>query len=273
MPISLTGSHCALMCDHCRAQILKWMQPATSPESLLAAAKELKARGANGILVSGGSDHRGVVPLERFLGTMKQIKDDLDLSIMVHAGFTSKRLAAGLAETGIDAALIDIIGVRSTISEVCHLDRAPADYERSLDNLVSAGVPVSPHVVIGLERGRVIGEIQALEIIARYPVASLVLVGLLPLPNTPMSDIAPPAPRQFGELFLAARKMFPGTPVLLGCERPAGEHKVETDRLALEAGLDGIAFPAEGTVGRARALGLEPHFSEACCALKTGVTR
>lgn len=270
VPVSLTGGECALMCDHCQGQILKWMRAADSAESLLTAAREIQEGGAAGLLISGGSDRAGIVPLESFLGAIGAIRQDLGLKVMVHTGRTSSSLAAGLAGAGIDAALIDIIGSAETIWNVCHLDSRPADYERSLCNLTNAGVPVSPHVVIGLDRGRVIGEIEALKMIARYPVSSLVLVGLRPLPGTPMSGVTPPAPAQFAEIFHAARELFPETPVLLGCERPAGDHKVETDRLALAAGLDGVAFPSEETFQEARRLGLEVRFSESCCALMAG---
>lgn len=270
MPVSLTGGECALMCDHCQGQILRWMRSADSPESLLATAREIKGMGAAGLLISGGSDRAGIVPLESFLGAIGTIRQDLGLKVMVHTGHTSSSLAAGLAGAGIDAALIDIIGSAETIKDVCHLDSVPQDYERSLSNLTDAGVPVSPHVVIGLDRGRVIGEIKALEIIARYPVSSLVLVGLRPLPGTPMSGVTPPEPFQFAGIFRAARELFPETPVLLGCERPAGAHKVETDCLALAAGLDGIAFPAAGTIQEARRMGLDVRFSESCCALMAG---
>ncbi len=103
--------------------------------------------------------------------------------------------------------------------------------------------------------------------ISQFPVASLVLVGLLPLYDTPMERITPPSPEEMGELFLQARLLFPRTPVLLGYERPAGEHKWQTDLYALKAGLNGIAYPAEGIVGVAQELGLQPIFSPWCCSL------
>lgn len=265
--VSTTGSVCELMCDHCHGAVLKGMRPALSPDALIEEARRLRERGGGGLLVSGGSDREGVVPLAGFLDAIRRVREELGMKVIVHTGITDAALATGLAAAGVDAALIDVIGDAQTIHDVCHLRREPADYERSLENLTGAGVPVAPHVVIGLHRGRLAGERRALEMIARYPVSSVVLVGIRPLPGTPLSGVKPPAPREFGEIFRVARELFPVTPVVLGCERPPGRHKERTDRLALEAGLDGIAFPAEETPAYARALDREPFFSESCCAL------
>lgn len=267
-PVSITGSRCALMCDHCRASILKDMRPALTPDELLATAAELYAAGARGILVSGGSDAQGVVPLAGFLGTIVEIRERLGLKVLVHTGITDKKLARGLAFAGVDAALIDIIGDSKTIKEICHLENtSTADYEHSLANLVDAGVPAAPHVIIGLHRGAMKGEANALSIISRHQVSSLVLVGLTPRPDTPMDGMKPPSPGEMGRLFHLARELMPKTPILLGCERPWGEHKEQTDRLALEAGLNGIAYPSEGIIGYAEKMGLKPKLSEMCCAL------
>ncbi len=63
-----------------------------------------------------------------------------------------------------------------------------------------------------------------------------------------------------------ARLMMPRTPIVLGCMRPKGEHKVRTDTLAVKAGVNAIAFPAEEAVQLAESLGLEVTFSSLCCS-------
>ncbi|NOZ19631.1 MAG: radical SAM protein, partial [Planctomycetes bacterium] len=65
----------------------------------------------------------------------------------------------------------------------------------------------------------------------------------------------------------SARRKFPDTPLLLGCARPMGKVQFKIDCAALDAGFDGIAYPAEGTVSRAKQMGLRPRFSELCCSL------
>jgi hypothetical protein len=199
---------------------------------------------------------------------MRQIHEDLDMKVIVHTGITDAALAQELAGARVSAALIDVIGSDATIREVCHLETiTTSDYDDSLGNLVDAGLDIVPHVVIGLHHGSIVGEMDALRIISRHDIQALVLVGLRPLDDTPLAGTVPPAPGEMARIFRLARELFPETPIMLGCERPAGEHKVQTDRLALEAGLDGIAFPADGIISHARSMGLEPGFSEMCCAL------
>lgn len=266
--VSITGSNCQLKCDHCRGHILKWMTPTLNPHDLIQTAGEYAARGAAGILVSGGSLKDGTVPLNGFLEAMARIKSSFGLKVIVHTGITSLLLAHGLADAGIDAALIDVLGSMEAIKGVCHLDGvSPADYARSLENLCETGLSVIPHIVIGINYGKTGGECEALDTVARYPVQSLVLIGLMPQRGTPMENAAPPSPQEMGEIFLRARMLMPRTPIFLGCERPAGDHKAATDKLALEAGLNGIAYPAEGTVALAKKMGLQPVFSELCCAI------
>jgi uncharacterized radical SAM superfamily protein len=60
---------------------------------------------------------------------------------------------------------------------------------------------------------------------------------------------------------------LPETPVMLGCARPLGKIKADIDRAAVDAGLNGIAFPAEGVVAYARERGLRPKFVDACCGV------
>jgi len=264
--ISVTGRDCELQCDHCRGLVLKGMTPASEPDGLPGAAAALSQQGAETLLVSGGSGRDGVVPLSGHIADMARIRSELGLRIMVHTGITDAALAEDLAAAGVDTALIDIPGDDATIARICHLRGVTtADYDRSLANLCAAGLRVVPHVVIGLHRGEVRGEHEAIRIIAGHAIDSLVLVGLRPLEGTPMAGVTPPGPEQMAGVFLFARMTLPGTAIMLGCERPGGRHKEETDILALEAGLNGIAFPADGVVARARELGLKPRFSGMCC--------
>jgi len=45
------------------------------------------------------------------------------------------------------------------------------------------------------------------------------------------------------------------------------------DAYSVMAGLDGIAFPADGVVGVARAVGRPFHQEHACCSIKLGTPR
>ena len=68
-------------------------------------------------------------------------------------------------------------------------------------------------------------------------------------------------------VFLFAGQTFPRTPILLGCARPAGKYRMQVDKFAIGAGLNGIAYSCEGIVNYAVQQGLRPLFSDDCCAL------
>jgi uncharacterized radical SAM superfamily protein len=264
--ISVTGSQCALACDHCRSKVLEGMLP-LGGRGLYDQAASLKARGARGLLVSGGCDRKGRVPLLRHVPDLARIRRELGLLIRVHPGLPDEETAAALAEVGVDGAMVDVIGARETIRDVYHLDVEVEEYEAVLARLERHGVPLIPHIVLGLHHGRMLGEWRALDMIARHRPKVLVLVVLMPLTGTPMQAATPPSIEEIGGFFATARAALPGAPITLGCARPLGPLKAEIDRRAVDAGLDGIAYPAEGIVALARSRGLTPRFHDACCGV------
>ena len=266
--ISLTGRACALGCDHCGTEVLKGMTALPRTEdSLFDLCARAAARGARGVLISGGCDAQGRVPLLRHVPDLLRARRELGLQVRVHPGLPDEETCAALAEVGIDGAMVDIIGHADTIREVYHLPAQPAHYETVLANLARYGVPAVPHIVLGLHYGRLLGEWEALEMVARHPRKLLVLVVLMPLSGTPMARVAPPPLEQVGAFFETARRRLPATPIVLGCARPMGDYKRAVDRLAIDAGLNGIAYPAPGSVAHARERKLEPRFHDACCGV------
>jgi hypothetical protein len=219
------------------------------------------------VLITGGSDKTGRVPLLAALDDMARVKRELRMDLVVHTGLVDRALARGLAEAGVDGAMIDIIGSEDTIQQVYHLEATPQDFQDSLRHLYEAEVPTIPHIVLGLHYGRLVGETAALEMVEHYPPTALVLVVLTPWDGTPMKEVKPPEVEEVGRFFQAARLRLPRTPILLGCARPGGPYKEALDRLAVGAGLNGIAYPTQGMVGYARQMGLTPRFHEECCSL------
>jgi uncharacterized radical SAM superfamily protein len=266
--VSLTGDACALGCEHCKTTILHSMVSLPGAGgSLYELCAGLAERGARGVLVSGGSDRRGRVPLLRHVDDLARVRRELGMRVRVHVGLPDEETAAGLAEAGVDAALVDIIGHADTIRQVYHLDDDPEAYDEALERLERHGVPTVPHIVLGLHFGRMLGEAEALRIVARHNPQLLALVILTPLRGTPMAGVTPPALAEVSAFFGQARRALPRTPVVLGCERPLGDYKRAADRLAIDAGLNGIAFPAAGAVAYAQSRGLEPTFIDACCGV------
>jgi hypothetical protein len=267
LPVSVTGRACALSCDHCRTKPLGTMVSVRVDEDLYSLAARLHREGSEGLLVSGGSGRSGEVPLLAHLGHVARIREELGMKVVVHSGLASPELAAALAAAGVDAVMLDVIGADETLRDVYHLERTVADVDRSLALLCGHGLRVIPHIVLGLHYGRFLGEHRALEIVTSYPVSSLVLVVLVPLAGTPMAQMAPPPVEQVAEFFATARLAAPETTINLGCARPLGAAKLELDRAAIDFGLNGIAYPADGAIEYARSRELIPRLFESCCSL------
>jgi len=81
-----------------------------------------------------------------------------------------------------------------------------------------------------------------------------------------METVEPPKPVDIAKVIAAARLMFPQTPLVLGCMRPKGKHRVETDILAIKAGVNAVAFPAEEAIKFAENQGYNISFSSFCCS-------
>ncbi len=264
--ISVTGRGCALNCKHCGGKVLETMYPATTPEALYSLCGRLKAEGALGCLISGGCLPDGSVPLDGFVEVIKRVKADFGLTVFAHVGVVDFERALRLREAGVDAALIDILGADETIREVYNLDLTIESYENALKALSQAGLPFIPHVIVGLHYGKLRGEFNALQMISRYKPSALVIIAFMPIHGTVMANVEPPKPLDIARVLAVARTMFPQTPIALGCMRPKGKHRAETDVLAIKAGVDAIAFPAEEAIKFAESQGFEMVFSSYCCS-------
>lgn len=264
--ISLTGRACALGCEHCQARPLHSMKPALTARALRDVADELVAKGCSGVLLSGGADHQGRVRLDDHLDAIGYLKSR-GLTVIVHTGLVDEVTARDLKSTGVDQVLVDVIGDEETIRRVYHLDKTPRDYAASLEALKGAGLAIAPHVVIGLNFGRIRGEPAALKMITDAEPEVIVLVVLNPLPGTPMAGLSAPSPQTVAQLAAAARITNPRRPISLGCARPTGPLKSRMEQLAIGAGINALAYPTEGSIAHARSRSLRVEWTETCCSL------
>jgi uncharacterized radical SAM superfamily protein len=263
--LSITGKHCDLQCDHCRGLLLRHMIPAETPAALAERCLQLAARGNQGVLISGGCDDRGRLPWNAFLPAIRDVRAQTDLYISVHCGLLDDRTARELKIAGVDQALIDVIGDDTTYRRVCHVPFGVSAIERSLDSLNRSTIPVVPHIVCGLDYGRMGGERAALERIARFHVEQVVVVSLMPARGTPMWGVETPTAEAVAEIIADARLRLPETKIALGCARERGNTRM--DRLAVDAGVNRMALPSEEAVERAKDYGLKIRYQRTCCSV------
>ena len=269
--MSITGGDCKLQCDHCKAKILEPMHAVRTPEALWAAVNEHIGVGAQGMLLTGGSNYRNEVEYDAFYPVIRRIKDTFpQFKIAMHTALVDMDIARRMEDCGIDSAMMDVIGSQDTITQVYHLRRTVDDFEKTLEYLVSTQLKVVPHIVIGLHYGQLLGEWNALEMIQRHMPQAVVLVVVMPFYASENRPFVTPNSVEVGRFFMDARKALPDIPLLLGCARPPGRVKAEIDSYAVMAGLNGLAHPTDGMVELAVKLNREVRVTPACCSIAIG---
>ena len=264
--VSLTGSRCHLNCKHCGGKLLERLIPCTHPQSLIYIAKHLKNQGAKGILITGGCDLAGRVPVPAMADAIRTIKKTTDLIVIAHTGFITPEDARILKDSGLDGVGFDVVGDEKTVQKVYGLKVCEQDYISSLEALSQAHLSVFPHVCVGLDGGKLRGEFHALALIRRYPVHTVVITGLMPVAGTAFSGVKPD-PVDFARVITAAVELFPETPITLGCARSSGLDRELIDHLAIESGVENIAIPTRYAIEYARNHGYSTQYYGTCCGL------
>ncbi len=266
--ISITGSKCALQCNHCNKHYLTLMTSAETPAKLWNICKSFQEEGKLGCLISGGYNQDAMLPFKEFLPILKQIKNETDLILNVHTGLVNEEVALQLGDSKIDIVSFDFVGDKETIQEIYGIHKKPEDYLNSLQFLLQSKIPyIVPHICIGLRRGDLSGEIRALKLIKSLKPYLIVLLGFIPTVNTPMENLAPPSPELIAKIIATTRILFPKTPLSLGCMRPGKKLRNQIDIYAIHAGINRIELPTTKAVQYALQQGLVIHKFNSCCAV------
>lgn len=255
--VSVTGAACGSNCAHCGGHYLEDM---LTPE----AARRLAAGGrARSWLVSGGCDLLGRVPLLADEPLLDELAASAKLNL--HAGLVRTKAEAQAVARRAAAVSFDFVVNDETIEETYGFRGVTGrDFIRSFE-LLAAETHVLPHILIGLYRGVVKGEVEALRELARLGADGVVLLVLIPTEGSRYADLRPPALDDVAPVIAEARLLLPDVPVQLGCMRPKGAYRAALDKVAVRAGVDRIAVPTPAAVREAEALGLKVIWSDECC--------
>jgi len=264
--ISITGKDCSLGCDHCKGHLLESMINANSPEKVVEICKKLEAEGNEGCLLSGGCYENGTLPWKNFINAIKEIKRYTNLKVSVHTGIIDLETAKAMKEAGVDQALFDVLCSDDVLRDVYHLEITTETIVDSMDAINDAGLDFVPHVIVGINYGKLDNELYALDLISKYNPKNVVIVAFMPLDGTPMEDVIPPAPQDIARIIAMARMKLPESEISLGCAR-SRKQKLEIDNLAIDAGVNRIAIPAEEAIERAKEYGIDVVFKKTCCSV------
>ncbi|MHA1932633.1 MAG: radical SAM protein [Promethearchaeota archaeon] len=268
--ISITGSECALNCEHCSKKYLKGMKQILGEKDLEQFLLDLSKKDGIGALISGGSDLDGSIPLLGFLDAIKKVKKETDLIINTHTGLLKEETAKKLTEAKVDIVSFDINMDEEVIRNIYHLDVELDEYRRAIELLQKYNLSVVPHVCVGLHYGQLHKEIESLKFIKEtlFNPSLIVVIALIPPKN---SDIKfkTPEPEVIAKVIALIRFIFPNTEISLGCMRPRGNIKLEVEKYALRAGITRIEIPSKNTIKwlRKQNSGVQFKFFSACCAI------
>ncbi len=269
---SMSGNACALHCKHCNHTFLEDMQALPTPESLLDFVHKQNEDDLVGFLLSGGCDHQGrMLYLRRFLPIINKIKQQTDLIVKLHTGFVDASLAEEIVAAGVDIASVEVVGSNETIQSIFDFQATCMDFQNSLEHLERAGMPyIVPHICIGLDRGKLKGEFQALSMIKESCTpSSLVMIVLWPTKGTALAQCPPPSIEDMQRVIRKAAEMFPHKDVSLGCMRPRGRIREAVERAAVDSGVNRMELPSKKTLQHVTQKGMHIKRIGACCALPT----
>jgi uncharacterized radical SAM superfamily protein len=266
--VSVTGTDCELSCKHCDKHYLEHMEKAYTGKQLEKLIESLAASGTEGLVLSGGSKKDGSVPTYEKAAAIKKAKKKTNLVINAHTGILSKEQAKKMAGY-VDAALTDVIGDKDTIKQILGLPYGPEDYKRTLRLLRDMGVEnMSPHIIVGLDHGKIKGELAALNMIKDIDPDNIVIVVFIPTKGTPMANDKPPKVEDVAKIIAIARILYPTKSISLSCVRPGGRYRTQLDAQALKSGVNKIAVPSKAAYKTAEEMGLEVYEvkTSRCCS-------
>ncbi|MBY8983741.1 MAG: radical SAM protein [Candidatus Lokiarchaeota archaeon] len=268
--ISITGSECALNCEHCNKKYLKGMKQILEEKDLEQFLLDLFNRNGIGALISGGSDLDGSVPLLGFLDTIKRVKKKTNLIINTHTGLLKEETARKLTEANVDIVSFDVTMDEEVIRNIYHLDVELDEYRRVFELLQKYNLSIVPHVCVGLYYGKLHKEIESIKFIKETLLnpSLIVVIALIP-PKISKIKFETPKPEDIAKIIALIRFIFPNTEISLGCMRPRGKIKTEVEKYALKAGITRVEIPSKDTLKWLRKQNSEIQFKffSACCAI------
>lgn len=262
--VSVTGDRCELKCAHCGGKYLRSMKPIDE-----FASKDL--RSLKSMLLSGGCDRFGHVPLERYADVVSHLRGSLKVNC--HSGLVDESQARCISSFS-DVISFDFVCDDRVVSSIYGVRNASAsDYIRSYISLANIA-QVVPHICIGLtgDDGGV-AEIDAVDALydlansGQVPIPSAIaFIIFIPTRGTRMERNPVPALESVETVLSHCRIKFPHSHINLGCMRPFGDYRNRVDRIAVDCGVNLIVRPGPDLAEYVRQKGLEVKNFDQCCA-------
>ncbi|MCD4786300.1 MAG: radical SAM protein [Candidatus Eremiobacteraeota bacterium] len=265
VPVSITGKKCLLDCKHCGGIYLNSMKDWSEinpgdVSGLLMLKKNTKNPDEQyikkSVLVSGGCDTHGAVPLWEKIEILKALKD-AGFRLNIHTGLIPTEkipLIAPLADVisfdfiTDDMTIQEVYGSRKPEAGRWKMDdgkwRTGRDYIKAYIAL-NKEADVVPHITIGVFGGKIKGEYDAIETIASLGCNRIVFLVFIPTKGSYYEKCSPPSIEDVESIFSHARNVMPEGAFGIGCMHPRGKYKYKLERLAFEYGFDSYVNPSK----------------------------
>jgi len=255
--VSVTGTKCDQMCEHCRGLHLKGMMNAEDASDMINTVKGLISSGGTGLLVSGGCDVNGSVPVMRAMNAIEYASKN-GLSVNVHTGFVNKGDAERLAAAGVMFSA-DVHQDPDVIRNVLNLDVPPSAYAEMLDTIINAGGRPAAHLTVGFGTADLV---MSADLVKSKGLRNVILLALVPTKGTMTENTLISEDAIVDAVRILKEKGFD---VTLGCMRPRVHRDLEIK--CIEAGVRKIANPSRRTVSWAKENGMEIIEKRTCCCI------
>lgn len=253
--LSVTGRDCALNCRHCNKKFLKPM---------CRFGEKLKPK-ITSILISGGCDKDGKVPILKFTKEIKQLKSTYKIN--AHVGLVDSEEAQKIARI-VDTVSFDFVSEPRIIKEIYKLDKKLTDYYQSLRNLQKV-VEVYPHITLGLWKGRINWEYEAVDLLVKkFGFGKIIFNVFIPTAGSELERQEPPTITSLDKYFQYLKINYPRLDKRLGCMRPGGKYREKLDELALLSGFKVITRPSKKVIELAQNLGYKIFWQGQCCTFR-----
>ncbi len=208
----------------------------------------------------------GAVPLASVIEGLRDVLGP-NVRINAHPGVAKDEDAATIAKhasvVSFDVVLDDI-AIRQAFKGQWTGD----DYQRTFKVLTKGAAQVVPHILVGLRKGIIAGEYEALDFLIGEGVEKIIFIVFIPTKDTEWEKVPPPLPEDVARLLAWARLKKPSLDIALGCMRPGGRYRRELDVLAVRAGVDRIVLPHPDALAEAESRGLAIVKKGECCAFE-----
>ena len=222
------------------------------------AIDDMISSGAEGVLISGGCDINGSVPVMKALDAIKRASRN-GLIVNIHTGFIGKEDAKRLVDAGVKYFSADIHQDPAIIKNVLHLNVDPSAYSDMLDNIIAAGGRPVAHLTAGFGAADLIA---SAELVRSKGLKDVILLALVPTKGTSTEHtlISEDAIVEGAKILMEMNFS-----VTLGCMRPRSHRGLE--RKCIEAGVRRIANPSRSTISWAEGRGMKVIEKRTCCCV------